>query len=188
MDKPYKLLVDIGNTFVKWGRYKANLDEPAHVSCLESGHALLEEIPALAAQLRRHQAPAQIVISNVAGTRVRASMLRLLEIWPDTEIVLVANPKLRGIFGGEPKRIAAAAALSPPSSRNPVRALVPPLRFLDDGVAVALTLGEDQEDLELHGTQGEEVLWILGLRHGPSLRSGAGQCAALLAPLGARHI
>lgn len=31
---------------------------------------------------------------------------------------------LRGIFGGEPKRIAAAAALSPPSSRNPVRALL----------------------------------------------------------------
>lgn len=28
---------------------------------------------------------------------------RLLQIWPDAEIVLVANPKLRGIFGGNPQ-------------------------------------------------------------------------------------
>lgn len=83
MKEPYNLLVDIGNTFVKWGRYKAQSKAAAHASCLESGHALLEEIPALAAQLRRQSAPAQIVISNVAGTRVRATMLRLLEIWPD---------------------------------------------------------------------------------------------------------
>jgi pantothenate kinase type III len=32
MNEPYRLLVDIGNTFVKWGRYKANLDVPPH-SC-----------------------------------------------------------------------------------------------------------------------------------------------------------
>ena len=83
MNKPYVLLVDIGNTFVKWGRYKANSNASAHASCLGSGHALLEEIPALAVQLRKFPAPEQIVISNVAGTRVRATMLRLLEIWPD---------------------------------------------------------------------------------------------------------
>ncbi len=83
MNEPYNLLVDIGNTFVKWGRYKTNSDAGAHASCLESGHALLEEIPALSGQLRKRPAPAQIVISNVAGTRVRASMLRLLEIWRD---------------------------------------------------------------------------------------------------------
>jgi type III pantothenate kinase len=82
MNEPHKLLVDIGNTFVKWGRYRVNSDASSHSSCLDSGHALLEEIPALAAQLRRHPAPTQIVISNVAGTRVRATMLRLLEIWP----------------------------------------------------------------------------------------------------------
>lgn len=83
MSEAYNLLVDIGNTFVKWGRYKAHSNAAAHASCLESGHALLEEITALALQLRKHPAPAQIVISNVAGTRVRAAMLRLLEIWPD---------------------------------------------------------------------------------------------------------
>ena len=71
MNEPYNLLVDIGNTFVKWGRYKANSNATAHASCLDSGHALLEEIPALSAQLRKHPAPMQIVISNVAGTRVR---------------------------------------------------------------------------------------------------------------------
>jgi len=83
MNEPYNLLVDIGNTFVKWGRYKSNSAAPAHKSCLDSGHALLEEIPALAGQLRKFPAPTQILISNVAGTRVRATMLRLLEIWPD---------------------------------------------------------------------------------------------------------
>jgi type III pantothenate kinase len=83
MSEPFNLLVDIGNTFIKWGRYQANSNAAAHASCLDSGHALLEEIPALAAQLRKHPAPAQIVISNVAGTRVRATMLRLLEIWPE---------------------------------------------------------------------------------------------------------
>jgi type III pantothenate kinase len=83
MNAPYNLLVDIGNTFVKWGRYRAKSNATAHASCLEFGHALLEEIPTLTAQLRKHPAPAQIVISNVAGTRVRATMLRLLELWPD---------------------------------------------------------------------------------------------------------
>lgn len=83
MNKPYSLLVDIGNTFVKWGRYTVVANAPAQPNCLDSGHALLEEIPALAAQLRKHPVPERIVISNVAGTRVRATMLRLLEIWPD---------------------------------------------------------------------------------------------------------
>ena len=93
MNEPYNLLVDIGNTFVKWGRYKAKSNAAAHASCLDSGHALLEEIPALAAQLRKYPAPAQIVISNVAGTRVRATMLRLLEIWLDAPAPYWVIPK-----------------------------------------------------------------------------------------------
>ena len=93
MNEPYNLLVDIGNTFVKWGRYKAHSSASAHECCLESGHALLEEITALALQLRKHPAPAQIVISNVAGTRVRATMLRLLEIWPDAPAAYWVIPK-----------------------------------------------------------------------------------------------
>ncbi len=83
MNRQYSLLVDIGNTFVKWGRYKFPSNALAHASCLNSGHALLEEIPTLVAPLRKFPAPQQIVISNVAGTRVRATVLRLLEIWPD---------------------------------------------------------------------------------------------------------
>lgn len=93
MNEPFNLLVDIGNTFVKWGRYKARSTEPAHAVCIDSGHALLEEIPTLAGQLRKHPAPAQIVISNVAGTRVRATMLRLLEIWPDAPPAYWVIPK-----------------------------------------------------------------------------------------------
>ena len=93
MNKPYSLLIDIGNTFVKWGRYRMHSDASAHPSCIDSGHALLEEIPALAAQLRKHPAPAQIVISNVAGTRVRATMLRLLEIWHDAPSPCWVIPK-----------------------------------------------------------------------------------------------
>jgi len=81
MEKPYTLLVDIGNTFVKWGRYRTDFAGSAQAGCIESGHALLEEITALAAQFRPHAAPVRIVISNVSGTRVRASMLRLLEVW-----------------------------------------------------------------------------------------------------------
>ena len=50
---------------------------------LESGHVLLEEIPALAAQFTKFRTPAQIVISNVAGTRVRSTMIRVIEVWPD---------------------------------------------------------------------------------------------------------
>ena len=93
MNKPYILLVDIGNTFVKWGRYRPESTGPAHTSCLGFGHALLEEIPALAVQLRKFAAPAQIVISNVAGTRVRATILRLLEIWPDAPVPCWVIPK-----------------------------------------------------------------------------------------------
>ena len=81
MNEPYNLLVDIGNTFVKWGRYRAGARTAAE-SCLDSGHAAARKFRR-SRRLRQAPAPAQIVISNVAGTRVRATMLRLLEIWPD---------------------------------------------------------------------------------------------------------
>ena len=78
----YNLLIDIGNTFLKWGRFRATPGRAAD-NRLESGHVLLEEVPALAAQFSKLRAPSQIVISNVAGTRVRATMIRVLEIWPE---------------------------------------------------------------------------------------------------------
>jgi len=80
---PYHLLIDIGNTFLKWGLFRAGEEGNARDNRLESGHVLLEEIPALAAQFVKFPVPAHIVISNVAGTRVRSTMIRVLEVWPD---------------------------------------------------------------------------------------------------------
>ncbi len=65
----YNLLIDIGNTFLKWGLFR-NSERG------ESGHVLLAEIPTLALYFAKLRAPAQIVISNVAGTRVRATTIR----------------------------------------------------------------------------------------------------------------
>ncbi len=78
----YKLLIDIGNTFLKWGLFR---DAPgsARENRLDSGHVLLAEIPALALQFAKFRAPSQIIISNVAGTRVRSTMIRVLEVWSD---------------------------------------------------------------------------------------------------------
>jgi type III pantothenate kinase len=80
---PYELLIDIGNTFLKWGLFRAGGRGSARENRLESDHVLLEEIPALAAQFSKFHAPEQIIISNVAGTRVRSTMIRVLEVWPD---------------------------------------------------------------------------------------------------------
>ncbi len=90
MTQAYNLLIDIGNTFVKWGRYSmadaAAIASHAHqpdTHELESGRALQEEIPSLFRLFRRHETPQQVVISNVAGTRARAMILRALEAWPE---------------------------------------------------------------------------------------------------------
>jgi hypothetical protein len=65
----YNLLIDIGNTFLKWGLFRNGSTGGARENRLESGHVLLEEIPALALQFARFRAPAQIIISVAdAGT------------------------------------------------------------------------------------------------------------------------
>jgi type III pantothenate kinase len=99
---PYNLLLDIGNTFVKWGRYRTGAEGSAADNCLDSGHLLLAEVPELAAGWRRLRAPKTIVISNVAGTRVRASMLRCLEVWPDAPAPrwLVSQAEQCGVKSG----------------------------------------------------------------------------------------
>jgi type III pantothenate kinase len=79
----YNLLIDIGNTFLKWGLFRNGSRGSARDNRLESGHALLAEIPALALQFAKFRAPAQIIISNVAGTRVRSTIIRVLEVWSD---------------------------------------------------------------------------------------------------------
>ncbi len=99
---PYLLLIDIGNTFVKWGRYRPSAAGVAAEHCLESGHALLAEIPELAAAWRRLRAPEHVLISNVAGTRARATIIRVLEVWPEAPPVhwLVAQPEQCGVKNG----------------------------------------------------------------------------------------
>ena len=79
----YNLLIDIGNTFLKWGRFRNASRGDARENRLESGHVLLAEIPTLALQFAKFHAPAQIIISNVAGTRVRSTIIRVIEVWPD---------------------------------------------------------------------------------------------------------
>ena len=77
------LLIDVGNTFLKWGLFRPSADGLARDHRVESGHALLEEVTALPALFARLPVPASIVISNVAGSRVRAATIRMLEIWPE---------------------------------------------------------------------------------------------------------
>ena len=79
----FTLLIDVGNTFLKWGLFVPAGAGRAQDQRVESGHALLEEITALPAQFAKLPTPARIVISNVAGTRVRATTIRMLEVWPD---------------------------------------------------------------------------------------------------------
>ena len=92
-EREFILLVDIGNTFLKWGLFRPSRNGTARDNRVESGHALLEEITALPAQLTKLPTPARIVISNVAGTRVRANTIRMLEVWPDAPAPFWLQPQ-----------------------------------------------------------------------------------------------
>lgn len=98
----YNLLLDIGNTFLKWGRYRPGKAGAAADQCIDAGHVLHAEIPQLAAAWRAVRAPDRIVISNVAGTRIRAAVLRVLEVWPDAPAAhwLVSQPEQCGVRNG----------------------------------------------------------------------------------------
>ncbi|NCV71369.1 MAG: hypothetical protein EBW55_11835, partial [Betaproteobacteria bacterium] len=78
------LLIDVGNTFLKWGRYAAlastkadadaslqSMQRTAIAHCIVQGRVLLAEIPILSIDWREQACPSMIVISSVAGTRVR---------------------------------------------------------------------------------------------------------------------
>jgi type III pantothenate kinase len=92
-ERDFILLIDVGNTFLKWGLFRPSVDGTARENRVESGHALLEEIMALSAQLAKLPTPARIVISNVAGTRIRATTIRALEVWPDAPAPLWVVPQ-----------------------------------------------------------------------------------------------
>ena len=81
--REFSLLIDVGNTFLKWGLFRAEPDGGARANRVESGHALHDEMMTLPAQFAKLPTPAKIVISNVAGTRIRSSTIRILEAWPD---------------------------------------------------------------------------------------------------------
>ena len=95
MSDSYNLLIDVGNTFVKWGRYKMQPPAPAgtpvpengwaHANCVEYGNTLLDEIPSLVGTFRRSPAPRRTLVSNVAGTKSRNTLMHVLEIWPDAK-------------------------------------------------------------------------------------------------------
>ena len=78
----YDLLIDIGNTFLKWGLFRARAGGEARENRLESGHCCSRESPGSPRSSPSSATPAQIVISNVAGTRVRAMMSIGCWNWP----------------------------------------------------------------------------------------------------------
>jgi type III pantothenate kinase len=98
----YNLLIDVGNTFVKWGRYKVAGNGSADDNVIESGHCLLAELPDLAVLWKRHPAPHSTVISNVAGTRARSTLIRVLEIWQNAAPAhwLTSQPEQCGVKNG----------------------------------------------------------------------------------------
>jgi len=80
------LLIDIGNTFLKWGTYSRatpGARSLAHERTIASGRVLLEEISMVTKEWRRQPLPDAVVISNVAGTAVVNPVMRALEVWPD---------------------------------------------------------------------------------------------------------
>ena len=82
-DSPTILLIDIGNTFIKWSRHSLDRDAThSAATFVDGGRMLLEEIASLSEAFGAQPAPVKVVISNVAGTRIRNPVMRALEVWP----------------------------------------------------------------------------------------------------------
>ncbi|MCD6680458.1 MAG: type III pantothenate kinase [Burkholderiaceae bacterium] len=99
------LLIDIGNTFLKWGTYSRatpGARSLAHERTIASGRVLLEEISMVTKEWRRQPLPDAVVISNVAGTAVVNPVLRALEVWPDAPEAhwIVSRPEQCGVKNG----------------------------------------------------------------------------------------
>jgi len=66
--REFSLLIDVGNTFLKWGLFRAGPDGGARANRVESGHALHDEIMALPAQFAKLPTPAKIVMPHTSGS------------------------------------------------------------------------------------------------------------------------
>jgi type III pantothenate kinase len=82
MSEQYDLLVDVGNTFIKWGRYRAGGGTTSQAAAIDNERRLIDEIPTVGPVFATYAAPRHIVVSNVAGTRVRNPLMRAMEVWP----------------------------------------------------------------------------------------------------------
>ena len=87
----YDLLIDIGNTFVKWGRYRIDC-ATAEEALIENERRLIDEVPGMGPAFAHYPtAPRRIVISNVAGTRIRNPLMRAVELWPQSNVHWVTS-------------------------------------------------------------------------------------------------
>ena len=83
MPAPESLLIDVGNTFIKWSRHtQGGGSADSNETMAGAGRMLIEEVAALKEAFRTQPAPRLVVVSNVAGTKVRNPLLRALEVWP----------------------------------------------------------------------------------------------------------
>jgi type III pantothenate kinase len=96
----YDLLIDIGNTFIKWGRYRAGYPT-AEEAQIDSERRLLDEIPSMGPAFASYPQPRHIVVSIVAGTRIRNRLLRAIELWSGvTPNWVTSSPELCGVTNG----------------------------------------------------------------------------------------
>lgn len=82
MSEKYDLLIDVGNTFIKWGRYRIGGGATSEPAAIDHERRLIDEITTLVTEFAAYPPPRHIVISNVAGTRVRNPLMRAMEVWP----------------------------------------------------------------------------------------------------------
>lgn len=96
----YDLLIDVGNTFIKWGRYRTGAAS-AEAAQIDSERRLIDEIPSIGPAFAAYAPPRHIVISNVAGTRIRNPLLRAIELWPEAAVHWLASSERQcGVTNG----------------------------------------------------------------------------------------
>lgn len=87
------LAIDAGNSRVKWGLHDG-------LAWLKQGSVDNREVGALAETWRHLDAPARIVVSNVAGADMRASLARLLSLWAVAPLWVTAQASALGVRNG----------------------------------------------------------------------------------------